>query len=408
MVTSQQAASSVRRDAWVEIDLAAIEHNMQIIKNWLSPANAEKGDGDGKSTALMAVVKSDAYGHGAVPVAEVAIASGFSWLAVASVDEGCQLRTANINVPILILSPSPFWAINTAIEYGLDITVTSAAEVKSVADTAAKMNKEARVHLKVDTGMHRLGCLPDAAKDVVDKICGWPQLTLVSVFSHLAKADDYATTFRQNQVFEKVVEEVRATGNCDPSAKTRSKSRLPQLLAHLASSDATRLFPFTHHDLVRVGLHIYGLESQRVSDILIPALSVRGRINHTTKIEAEEGVGYGLTWTSSRPTRLATIPIGYADGVHRSLSNRMSGLCMGQRITQVGRLSMDQMIFDITDIPQAQEGDVITLIGKDGDTAINLADWALLLDTNTYEMACSLRVRLPRIYTRHEHHPAKY
>jgi alanine racemase len=402
MVTSQQAASSVRRDAWVEIDLAAIEHNLQIIKNWLSPKNCQKADGHGKSTVLMAVVKSDAYGHGAVPVAEVAIASGFTWLAVASVDEGCQLRAANINVPILILSPSPFWAINTALEHGLDITVTSSAEIKAVANSAAKLNQEARVHLKVDTGMHRLGCLPVAAKDLVDQIGNWRQLKLVSVFSHLAKADDYASTSKQNQAFVSVIEAIRAANTTD---RTNSKSRQPQFLAHLASSDATRLFPFTHHDLVRVGLHIYGLESRQVSDILLPALSVRGRINHLTKIEAHESVGYGLTWTAQRPTRLATIPIGYADGVHRALSNRMSGICMGKLITQVGKLSMDQMIFDITDLPQAQEGDVITLIGKDGDATISLADWALLLDTNTYEMACSLRVRLPRIYTRHEHQP---
>jgi alanine racemase len=230
-------------------------------------------------------------------------------------------------------------------------------------------------------------------------------LTLISVFSHLAKAEDFDSTAKQNRVFTNVIEEMRAADNAQRSSPTSGP--LP-FLAHLASSDATRLFSFTHHDLVRVGLHIYGLQSSQVSDILIPALSVRGRINHTTKIDAHESVGYGLTWTAERPTRLATIPIGYADGVHRCLSNRMSAISMGKRISQVGRLSMDQMIFDITDLPQAQEGDVITLIGRDGDETISLADWAQLLDTNTYEVACSLRVRLPRIYTRHEHHPAGY
>ncbi len=173
------------------------------------------------------------------------------------------------------------------------------------------------------------------------------------------------------------------------------------LLFHLASGDAARRFPETHYDMVRAGLILYGLEALEASKLVSPAMSVRARINHLSEIEAGESVGYGWTWTAKRRTRLASIPIGYADGVDRRLSNRLTALLLGKPIAQVGRISMDQMLFDITDVPEAQETDVITLIGADGEQKIELATWATMLDTITYELACRMRVRLPRIYTRH-------
>jgi len=151
---------------------------------------------------------------------------------------------------------------------------------------------------------------------------------------------------------------------------------------------------------VRVGLYLYGIEPDAVSNKLRPVLSVRARINHINKIERGERVGYGLTWQADRPTTLAAVPIGYADGVDRGLSNVMKGLLMDKVLNQVGRISMDQMLFDITDVPQAEEGDVITLIGSEGQNSLHLSDWAKELDTITYELACRLRARLPRIYTR--------
>jgi alanine racemase len=154
--------------------------------------------------------------------------------------------------------------------------------------------------------------------------------------------------------------------------------------------------------MVRVGLYLYGLEPNTVSNTLQPALSVRARINHTNAIEQGQRVGYGHTWQAERPSRLAAISIGYADGVDRGLSNQIKGLLMGQVINQVGRISMDQMLFDITDVPEAEEGDVITLIGSEGQNSLYLSEWAVCLDTITYELACRLRVRLPRIYTRNK------
>lgn len=415
--TRQVTISSFHRDAWVEIDLAAVEHNIAVTLSWLtassqlsltsgfpeSKLNQFRSNSKSQTTQLMAVVKSDAYGHGAPSLADVLTAGGATWLGVASVDEGCQLRNEGIKTPVLILSPSPSWAIENALAADLDITIASASQIKDIDAASRRQEKVANVHLKVDTGMHRLGVAPEACSDVLNQISSCPNLKLASVFSHLASAaDEEPTRFQSDRL-------AIALGALPK--KQRS------LLKHFASSEATKLFPTTHLDMVRVGLYLYGLEPTTVSNELRPAMSVRGRINHIGTIESGEQVGYGWTWQAQRPTRLASIPIGYADGVSRDLSNRIEGLLLGHVVPQVGRISMDQMLFDITDVPDAQDGDVITLIGSEqkrpgvpsknssesgkvGKT-LYLATWAQMLNTITYELACRLRARLPRIYTRH-------
>lgn len=303
------------------------------------------------------------------------------------------------------MSPTPSWGIATALENKLDITVTSPKQIVDVSQTASlgklKLKEtRARIHLKVDSGMHRLGVNAADIDSILDLIAQHRQLELVSVFSHLARADNEDAVRSQNEIFAAVV------------AKARRK--FPEAFYHLASSEATRRFPFAHYDMVRVGLYLYGLEPNTVSQDLHPALSVKARINHKSRIAKGESVGYGWTWTAERDTDIASIPIGYADGVDRGLSNRMTGLLMGREIKQIGRISMDQMVFDVTDLPQAQEGDVITILGRDhrpgqspdiaaASTQILLSSWAQTLDTITYELACRLRARLPRVYTRTRH-----
>lgn len=415
--TRQVTISSFHRDAWVEIDLAAVEHNVAVILGWLTrSSNLASSSGfpesklsDFRSTSknpaarLMAVVKSDAYGHGAPSLANVLTASGAAWLGVASVDEGCQLRNESIKAPVLILSPSPSWAIENALAADLDITIASASQIKDINTASRRQGKIANVHLKVDTGMHRLGVSPEAVSDVLNEIDSSSNLRLASIFSHLASAGDEEPTRFQS---DRLAVALGCLGK-----------KHGALLKHFASSEATRLFPTTHLDMVRVGLYLYGLEPNTISKELRPAMSVRGRINHISRIEQGEQVGYGWTWQAQRSTCLASIPIGYADGVDRDLSNRIEGLLLGHTVRQVGRISMDQMLFDITDVPDAQDGDVITLIGSeqkrpgvssesnsgagsDGKT-LYLATWAQMLNTITYELACRLRTRLPRIYTRH-------
>lgn len=392
--TRQANLTSIRRDAWVEVDLNAIEQNLRFVRSRLKPPIKGIGPNNpDQAPRLMAVVKSDGYGHGASSVAEVLEASseGVDWLGVASIDEGTQLRASGIKLPILILSPTPSWAISTALENKLDITLSSEKQIRDVAACG-----RARVHLKIDTGMHRLGVPFEKLEETLKLIKSLDNLELVSVYSHLAKAANEEAVSSQNNLFNQ--------------ASALTKHYFSNVFFHLASSEAT-IFPHVHYDLVRVGLYLYGLQPDTVSpDLpLRPALSVRARINHINKIAAGQSVGYSWTWTAENETLLASIPIGYADGVDRGLSNRMPGLLMGKTVNQVGRISMDQMLFDISNVPEAQEGDVITLIGSDSDiernadngqTKLTLSQWAETLGTITYELACRLRTRLPRVYTR--------
>lgn len=402
MVASvRQTLSSIRRDAWVEIDLGALERNVQTIRSWIKDSRSLSGK---ESTKLVGVVKSDGYGHGAVQVAELLVGAGTEWLAVASVDEGRQLREAGLTVPVLILSPAPKWAVANALEADLDLTVTSAAQIADIYAIARPKGLKARVQVKVDSGMHRLGATPAQVPALLKRIESClSSIELRGLFSHLARADEESFTRKQVAAFRQCIDMARA-------------SKMSPQFFHIASGDAARLFPFTHMDAVRVGLQLYGLESRTVSSVVQPIMSVRARINHIQEIAEGDSVGYNLTWTAGRPSRLASVPIGYADGVDRGLSNRMTGLLMGYEVKQAGLISMDQMLFDITDVEEAQEGDVITLIGSESglsrrtmkagylkrepDKTLYLAEWAQMLDTITYELASRLRVRLPRIYTR--------
>lgn len=380
------------RDAWVEIDLGNLEKNIRTIKNYLL-----ENQGEESPSALMGIVKADAYGHGAIVVAEILQATGVQWLGVASVDEGKQLRGAGITLPILVLSPCPGWSISSALEGNLDLAVTSLAQLEEIARQADEKNKICRIHLKIDTGMHRLGFRPNFFQNIFEILDVHPQLKLISLFSHLAKAADLATTTKQNAMFEHAIKMFEQAGHS------------PEFV-HLASSEAAKRFPFVRHDMVRVGLHLYGLEPRTTSAELEPVMAVRARVNQINYVEAGETIGYGLTWRAQRTTVLASIPIGYADGIDRRLSNRMKALIGGKLINQVGIISMDQMLFDVTDIDHVEEGDVVTLIGSEDcadfqapgylSSSIYLADWASMLDTITYELACRLKIRLQRVVNR--------
>jgi alanine racemase len=388
MLTAHQLSQSSRRDAWVEIDLGKLEKNIHIVNSWL--ANPDSAG----TVKIMGAVKSDGYGHGAVAIAEVLAACGVTWLGVASVDEGVELREAGIKLPILVLGPAPLISLRAALDFSLDLTVSSKEQLRELASQLKNFNRKQSVHLKVDTGMHRLGISHESVAEVLDQIEGNPLLELKSVYSHLAKADDFETTKRQNNLFVKV--------------KEVAKKSSTKPFFHIANSDASRRFSFTHHDLVRPGINIYGLEARKQSDDIEPIMAVRSRLNQISEVKEGESVGYNLTWTAKRPSKLACIPVGYGDGVDRGLSNKMKGILHGQVVPQVGIISMDQMLFDITDVQTASLGDVLTLIGSEPGKdlglgsryQLTLADWAQELDSITYEMAVRLRMRLPRIYTR--------
>ncbi len=374
--------SSLRREAWLEINLTSLEYNLDQIKSWI---NLNK-------TQIMAVLKSDAYGNGAIPVAEVLIAKGIKWFAVASIDEAIALRNLNNEISILILGPIPNWSIITAAEHNIDLTLTSYAQIKSMLNYINNKKISLNIHLKIDSGMHRLGINPQEITTIVNLITANPYLKLVSIFSHLALAHDYKKCHKQFQTFT----------NC---LKIYPCTALP--ITHLASSQAIRLFKFTHLDMVRSGLYLYGLEPCNYSTDLKPILSLKARINQIMTVSKDEGVGYDFTYILKRDSLLAVIPIGYADGIDRGLSNKLQGLINGKIIQQIGLISMDQMIFDITNTNDVSLGDVIELITDVHPNPINstinpfsLAHWANLLNTSTYELSTRLNGRLPKMYIR--------
>jgi len=363
--------------AWVEVDLTAIRSNVQTIRRLLGP-----------STQLMSVVKADGYGHGAVAVARTALSAGASWLAVATLDEGIHLRRAGIEAPILLFGPAiSKEEVEAVVEHRLQPTVCSLDQARRFSETGLGT---VLIHLKVDTGMSRLGVAWQEGQDLVSALKALTNVTVASLYSHLATADatDRGAAAEQCRRFAHLVDTLEAGGARPP-------------LAHLANSAATLAIPRTHFDLVGIGLAQYGIHPAshfRPMVSLQPALSVKARIIFIKTVPAGTGVSYGHTFQTGRPTRLATVAIGYGDGVTRALSNQIDLLLRGRRVRQVGTITMDQCLIDVTEVPEASEGDTTTLLGKDGIEIVRIGDWAERLGTIPYEILTALSARLPRIF----------
>jgi alanine racemase len=363
--------------AWVEVDLGAIRNNVKAIRRLLSP-----------STQLMSVVKADGYGHGAAAVARTALSAGASWLAVATLEEGIRLRTAGIEAPILLFGPTiSKEEIEAVAEHRLQPTVCSLAQAHRFSEAGLGVIP---MHLKVDTGMARLGVAWQEAQHLLGALRGLPNVTVASLYSHLATADspDLLAAAQQVQRFVELVDGLET-----------ERARPP--LVHLANSAATLAAPKSHFDLVRVGLAQYGIyPASHLRDAvpLLPALSVRARIVFIKTVPPGTGVSYGHTFQTTRPTRLATVAIGYGDGVPRALSNRIDSLVRGRRVHQVGSITMDQCLLDVTEVPETIEGDIATLLGQDGTEHISIGEWVERLGTVPYEILTTLSPRLPRIF----------
>ncbi|MGB5596650.1 MAG: alanine racemase, partial [Crocosphaera sp.] len=372
----------IRQRAWVEIDLGALTHNVTQIKQLLSP-----------KTALMAVVKADAYGHGAIAVAQTVLKAGANALAVATLGEGIELREAGITAPILILG-----AINTPEEVGaiahwnLEPTLCYPEQALVVSQTLSQYEKPLPVHLKLDTGMSRLGTPWHQGTEFAKLVKQLPYLSLASVYSHLATADDPdpSNMLLQHRRFKTAI------------ANLKSHNIQPPRL-HFANSAATLLAPNLHYDLVRVGLALYGLYPAphlRSQASLKPVLQVKAKITQIKTIPPNTGVSYGYQFVSDRPMKIAVVGIGYADGVPRNLSNRLQVLIHGQRACQIGSITMDQLMLDVSHLRNIKVGDTVTLIGKDGEQEITADHWATMLGTISWEILCGFKHRLPRISVR--------
>lgn len=367
---------NTHRDAWVEVNLDCIEHNILEFKKYLK-----------KEAKLFAVVKADAYGHGAVMIAPVLLASGVDFLGVSSIDEGLQLREAEIKAPVLVLGAVPVWSFDRAAQNNISISVFSEEHIEACKQTYDKLKIKPKVHVKIDTGMNRIGVRPEEAVAFIKKIQSCDFIELEGIFTHFATAETESYALEQYKKFKSVIDSVDTQG----------------LLIHCCNTAAVVCYDGFEYNMARVGIGIYGLQPDLTPKAkkpdLKPAMSLKGRITNIHTAQRDEGVSYSHTFETTRPVKIATIPIGYADGVFRGLSNKIYGIINGKKVRQIGNITMDQMMFDITDC-DVQEGDIITLLGSDNGEAITVDEWAEILGTIHYELTCALRVRLPRVYTR--------
>ncbi|MBD1824443.1 alanine racemase [Cyanobacteria bacterium FACHB-DQ100] len=375
---SSSIALMQRERAWVEIDLAALSHNVQQILSLISA-----------KTELMAVVKADAYGHGAVTVAQTVLQAGATWLGVATIPEGIELREAGIEAPILVLGATHTAEQIRAIEHW-QLQPTLCTPKQALVFSESVRQSVLPIHLKLDTGMSRLGTSWENAVEFVQLVKSLPNLSIESIYSHLATAEDLDPTIRQQQQ-HRYESGLRACGY-------NLSGKHPRF--HLANSAGTIVDPSLHYDMVRTGLLLYGLypaEHLRSRLDLRPVMQVKARVTQVKTIQAGTGVSYGYRFIADRETQIAVIGIGYADGVPRNLSNKMTALVRGQHAKQIGSITMDQLMLDVSHIPALQEGEVVTLLGQDGNEKILADDWANLLGTISWEILCGFKHRLPRV-----------
>jgi alanine racemase len=364
---------------WAEIDLSAIAHNTRALKDHLGP-----------DVILCAVVKANAYGHGAEAVARTVLAHGAGRLAVARVEEGMALREAGIAAPILVLGPLTRAQAPNVVAHGLTPTVNSLAVAQALAHAVHSTGQKVPVHVKVDTGMARYGLLPHEVVAFVRHLAALPGLALEGLWTHFAAADeaDKSYTRQQLAIYRQVLENVEATG-------------LQVTVRHAANSAAMLDLPETHLDMVRCGITIYGLyPSRHVSRPveLRPAMTLKARVGRVRQLPAGVSVSYGRTYTTDRETRLVLVSVGYGDGYSRALSNRGHVLVGNLRAPIVGRVCMDLVVVDASGAPNVREGDEVVVFGSGYGGADTAGDLAEMLHTIPYEIVTAIAARVPRVY----------
>ena len=370
--------SDPRQRAWIEVTPTAIESNARILRGLIAD-----------NCSLMAVVKADGYGHGAETVARAALLGGADNLGVATLQEGIDLRESGLTCPILVLGNLFKKAeLEACLKWDLMPTLSGLREALLCQQIAEASGLNFHVHLKVDTGMTRLGCDLNEALSLIKTLDTLSHVALLGIYSHLALADDEASTVtvQQQQRFEKLVK-VAAL-------------RTQDCCCHLANSAGTLRDPALHYDMVRVGLALYGYSPigkwQKSLD-LKPALSVKARVTLLREVPKGVGVSYGHRFITKRPTRLAVVGIGYADGVSRALSGKIFALINSRPSPQVGAITMDQLLLDVTDHPDVEIGSVVTLLGPDGGDCITPQQWSDWSGSIPWEVLCGFKYRLPRI-----------
>lgn len=372
---------------WAQINLDAIDRNFKVIKSCLKP-----------ETMICCVIKADAYGHGAVRLAKEYTALGADWFAVSNLEEAVQLRGAGVKLPILILGYTPPCMASELYRYGITQAVVSAEYGAELSQEAVNAGVAVSAHIKLDTGMSRVGFFyqqPERDKDTInqiEKVCGLPGLKAEGIFTHFASADEgengRAYTISQYNNFKDAVSKLDARG-------------ISFKVKHCSNSAAIFDYPETQLDMVRPGIILYGLPPS--GEILgkyslIPAMELKSTVSLVKTIPANTCVSYGRKFKSGNPVKIATVPIGYADGYPRRLYEKACMLVCGRRAKIVGRVCMDQLMLDVTDIPDVKVGDTVTAFGSDGSESVTVDELAGYTDTINYEIICGVSKRVPRVY----------
>jgi alanine racemase len=368
------------RPAWVEVDLEAIAGNVRTLAAEVAPAR------------LLAVVKADAYGHGAVPVARAAVRAGAAWLGVALVEEAQELRRAGISAPVLVLSEPHPAAADACAADRVAVTLCTREGVAAFGMAGRRAGRPVAVHLKVDTGMHRQGCDPAELPALAAAALAEPGLAVEGLWSHFAVADEAAktaTTDAQLARFRDALAAATAAG-------------LEPRWRHLANSAGATVRADARFDLVRTGIEVYGLAPSeelagQVTERLRPALALRAAVSAVRTVEAGERVSYGHRWQAPARTRVATLPVGYADGLRRGLSGRIRVRVGRRDLPQIGTVTMDQVMVD-AGTADVEVGQVATLLGDPAKGEPGVGEWSAALDTIDYEITCGLSPRLPRVH----------
>ena len=366
------------RPAWLEIDMEAVAENVRTLRALVGP-----------SAGIMAVLKADGYGHGAVRVGRTALNNGATWLAVASLNEALPLREAGLQAPILVLGYLPPWQARAAVQHSVAVALYDLRVARALSAASQDVGRPAMAHIKIETGMGRLGVQPEDLAAFAQEVGAMPGLVVDGVFSHLSTADEDDLNYALWQIerFDRAVAVLRAAG-------------IAPCWVHLANSAATIRLPQSRYNLVRPGIALYGLAPSAATPLptdLRPALSFKCQVAQVRAVAPGTAVGYGRTYIATQARHIAVIPVGYADGFRRGPSNWGHVLVHGQRAPIIGQVCMDQTMIDVSEIAGVRAGDTVVLIGRQGDEAITVEDVAARLGTISYEVVAAILARVPRM-----------
>jgi alanine racemase len=362
---------------WAEISLDHLIHNYRIVKNAVGSAK------------IMAAIKADAYGHGAIEVARVLESEGIYMFGVAGIEEGIELRQAGIKSKILVLSPILYSQIDATLEYDIIPTISEIGFFEILDKRLKDLGRPYLVHVEIDTGMTRTGFALHRAKEAIQTIAGSPRVKIDGIFSHFPLADGNGSfTKTQMERFRDVINDLRST-----------KVNVGSI--HLANSSGIFKWPDSHHNLVRPGIALYGLRSSpgiTYGDDFKPVMTLKSRVVNVRIVDAQTPISYGHTYTTKRKSKIATVSVGYGDGYPRLLSNKGEVLIHARRVPIVGTVCMDLIMVDMTDMPEVRVGDIVTLFGQDGAREISVEECATKANTIVYEITSGIGPRVARVF----------